>query len=60
MHAALLVKHPETKELFVNLDPAILELIQEAKYIQKLNLEVPATAASLVLQENKLIEVRAK
>lgn len=34
MHAALLIKHPESKELFVNLDPAILELIQEAKYIK--------------------------
>lgn len=34
MHSALLVKHPETKELFVNLDPAILELIQETKYLQ--------------------------
>lgn len=60
MHAALLVKHPETKELFVNLDPAILELIQEAKYIQKLSLEVPATAASLCLQEAKLIDTRSR
>lgn len=34
MHAALLIKHPESKDLFVNLDPAILELIQEAKYVK--------------------------
>ncbi|ELU05307.1 hypothetical protein CAPTEDRAFT_162628 [Capitella teleta] len=56
--ASLLVRHPETKVLYVNFDPQILELIQEAKYLLKLNLSIPESALYLCKKEDKVKEVR--
>uniref|UniRef100_A0A6I8N0V6 Dynein axonemal heavy chain 5 n=1 Tax=Ornithorhynchus anatinus TaxID=9258 RepID=A0A6I8N0V6_ORNAN len=41
LRASLLVKHPETKELFVNLDPILLEVFSEIRYFKKMSLEIP-------------------
>ena len=47
LSASLLVCHPDTHQLYVNFDPQILELIQEARYLRKLHLEIPEGAALL-------------
>ncbi|XP_072018853.1 LOW QUALITY PROTEIN: dynein axonemal heavy chain 5-like [Amphiura filiformis] len=52
LNSSLLVRHPETKELFVNFDPQVFELISEAKYLSKMNLEIPEAAGVLVLKED--------
>ncbi|XP_071801151.1 dynein axonemal heavy chain 5-like isoform X2 [Asterias amurensis] len=54
LNSSLLVRHPETKELFVNFDPQVLELIAEAKYLSKMNLEVPDSAGVLILKEAEI------
>ena len=54
LHVPLLVRHPETRELLVNLDPVIFQVIQEASYIKKLGLEVPYTANTIAYKEEKL------
>ena len=56
LNASLLVKHPDTEKLFVNFDPQILELIQEAKYLQKLNLEIPEAAIFICKKEAQIKE----
>ncbi|XP_072536415.1 dynein axonemal heavy chain 5 isoform X2 [Salminus brasiliensis] len=62
--ASLLIRNPNTKEICVNLDPMILEVLQEAKYMQKLGTHVPvvisnmnANMAELKNHHNKLIEM---
>ena len=52
--SSLLVRHPETKELYVNFDPQILTLIREAECMARLNLEVPAAAVDLRAKQNML------
>ena len=52
--AALLVKHQETGELFVNFDSQIMELIQESKCLAALNLEIPVTAKNLMVKEEEI------
>ncbi|XP_023932721.1 dynein heavy chain 5, axonemal [Lingula anatina] len=52
--ASLLVRHPETKELYVNFDPQICELVQEAKYLQRLNLEIPESALRLCMNIDRI------
>ena len=54
LNASLLVRHPETNQLFVNFDPQILELIHEAKYLSKMNLGIPEAAVLLCKQEESL------
>jgi len=34
LNASLLIRHPDSGELFVNFDPQVMELIQEAKCLQ--------------------------
>lgn len=42
------------KELFVNFDPQVQELLKETAYIKKMNLEIPESAKDLITLEPKI------
>uniref|UniRef100_A0A663DRU1 Dynein axonemal heavy chain 5 n=1 Tax=Aquila chrysaetos chrysaetos TaxID=223781 RepID=A0A663DRU1_AQUCH len=52
--ASLLVRHPETKELLVNLDPVVLEVLYETKYLKKMHFEVPDVVLGLCADEEQI------
>ncbi|XP_025057270.1 dynein heavy chain 5, axonemal-like [Alligator sinensis] len=54
LHASLLVRHPETKELFVNLDSMVLEVLYETKYLKKISFEVPDVLVGLIAEEEQI------
>ena len=54
LSASLLIRDPDTKRLFVNFDNSISELIQEAKYMRIMNLDVPEVADRLVYREQQM------
>lgn len=58
LNAALLIYQAETDEWFVNFDPQLLELLQEAKYLKKMNLEIHEAALVLCRNENILKKTR--
>ncbi|KIZ06068.1 Dynein gamma chain, flagellar outer arm [Monoraphidium neglectum] len=49
----LLVRHPDSGQLLVNLDRDVMTLIREAKYLQQMEVAVPESARLLLLQEDK-------
>uniref|UniRef100_A0A8C3CTQ3 Dynein axonemal heavy chain 5 n=1 Tax=Cairina moschata TaxID=8855 RepID=A0A8C3CTQ3_CAIMO len=51
LHTTLLVKAPETGELFVNFDPQILTLIRETDCMAHMCLEIPPFA--IAIQQNR-------
>lgn len=51
----LLTKDPKTKRFVVNFNPYITEVIREAEYMYKLDLEVPAVGQILVFCKDKLL-----
>ncbi|CAF4116331.1 unnamed protein product [Rotaria sp. Silwood2] len=54
MEATVYIRHPETKEEYVNFDPQVLELIKDAQYLSKLGLDIPETATTLLRQEEQI------
>lgn len=49
-----LVRHPETRELYLNLDPCVFQVIQEAHSMIKMKLEVPNVAKLLLHSQQRL------
>jgi len=54
LRVPLLVRHPDTKELLVNFDPLIYEVIKESECMRKLHLDIPEFAKTLCLLRKKL------
>jgi len=53
LQATLIIRHPETKKLYVNFDPEILQLIREAKCLSRIGIDIPESAKIVLLQEDK-------
>uniref|UniRef100_A0A3Q3F240 Dynein, axonemal, heavy chain 5 like n=1 Tax=Kryptolebias marmoratus TaxID=37003 RepID=A0A3Q3F240_KRYMA len=54
LNHTLLVRHPRTGKLIDNFDPKVYEVIQEAKCLTAMDLQVPKQALVLVKMESKL------
>ncbi|CAM9238946.1 unnamed protein product, partial [Discosporangium mesarthrocarpum] len=51
--ATLIIKHPHTGALYVNFDPEILQLIREAKCLNRMGVTIPEPARMVLLQEDR-------
>ena len=59
LNASLLVlSSSDTIPYIVNIDPQIVELIQEAKYLQKMNLELDQTVIVLLSSEGRIRRIK--
>ena len=59
LSCSLLTKHPFNGDLYlVNLDPQVVQLLQEAKHLQKMNLEVNDDVLALCQQEAHITSIR--
>ena len=54
LSASLLVRDPKSKRLRVNYDPRIREMLHEAEYLMKLNLDIGSLALNLCMDEDRL------
>jgi dynein heavy chain len=50
----ILVQDPNTKELKVNFDAGVIQLIREAKHMQLMDLQIPDSGKIVLLMEDKL------
>ncbi|CAH1796663.1 unnamed protein product [Owenia fusiformis] len=54
LQVPVLVRHQDTKQLLVNFDPLIMQVIREAECMRKLDMEVPEVANILSHSQDKL------
>ncbi|GMH89960.1 hypothetical protein TrVE_jg7050 [Triparma verrucosa] len=53
LQATLIIRHPEDNKLYVNFDHEILQLIREAKCLDRMGIEIPESAKIALFQEEK-------
>lgn len=53
LQATLIVRHDDNKKLYVNFDLEIMQLIREAKCLDRQGIEIPESARIILLQEDK-------
>lgn len=53
LQATLIIRHPEDDRLYVNFDQEILQLIREAKCLDRMGIDIPESAKIVLLQESK-------
>lgn len=53
LQATLIVRHPDDGKLHVNFDWEILQLVREAKCLDRMAIEIPEAAKIVLLQEHK-------
>ena len=53
LQATLIIRHPEDSRLYVNFDAEILQLIREAKCLDRMGVAIPESARIVLLQEDK-------
>jgi len=51
LQATLVVRHPDDGKLYVNLDRQIMQLIREAKCLERMEIDIPSEARIVLLQE---------
>ncbi|KAF4030914.1 Dynein heavy chain C-terminal domain [Phytophthora infestans] len=56
----LLLRHPQTRCLRVNFDPALEKLLREIKYLRLLNIEVPQSALQISTKEETFRKYRGE
>ena len=54
LQATLLIRHPEDSQLYVNLDPEILQLVRETKVLDRMGIDVPEAARTIMVQETRI------
>ena len=53
LQATLIIRHPDDGKLYVNFDEEILQLIREAKCLDRMGIEIPEAARIALFQEGK-------
>ncbi|XP_033641432.1 dynein heavy chain 8, axonemal-like [Asterias rubens] len=56
LQATLLIRHPETKQLLVNFDPLLYQVMRESECMRKHDLEIPEAAHIICLGQEQLKE----
>ena len=54
LSAPLIVRHPDDRKLYVNLDGEVLQLMRETRCLRRLGIQIPVAAADVFAQETRL------
>jgi len=54
LQATLIIRHPEDQKLYVNFDLELLQLVREAKCLDRMGVDIPESAKIVLFQEDKL------
>ena len=56
LNATVLVRHPDTRELYVNFDKKVLELLRDIQVLQGMGIEMPTQGLLVYGQKNAILE----